>query len=118
MQDSPSPAELIGLGTLFIAGGAFGAWAAVTRFTWLKEKMPFLCQWGRGSFRWRASRPSMILGASMAVSFGAMMLTEALLPPITHYLLPVILPNSLQRLCSEFTTTATVTNPNPTIGDG
>jgi hypothetical protein len=90
MQDSPSPAELIGLGTLFIAGGAFGAWAAFTRFTWLKEKMPFLCQWGRGSFRWRASRPSMILGASMAVSFGAMMLTEALLPPITHYLLPVI----------------------------
>jgi len=90
MQDSTSPAELIGLGTLFIAGGAFGAWAAVTRFTWLKEKLPFLCRWGRGGFRWRASRPSVILGASMAVSFGAMMLTEALLPPITHYLFPVI----------------------------
>ena len=90
MQHSPSPAELIGFGTLFIAVGAFVAWAAITRFTWLKEKMPFLCRWGRGGFRWRASRPSVILGASIAISFGAMMLAQALLPPITHYLLPLI----------------------------
>lgn len=79
------------LGSTLILVGLIVFGFAWRRFDLLQRYCPFLCSWGRSWLRWKASKPSVLLGCLMTICMGALVLSDARHSAASDVILVVLL---------------------------
>lgn len=76
MRTPLSPQQNFWFGIVLTIAGVVLLFLTVRRFAWLKQKIPSLLRWGRGSFSYPASRLGITAVSSFCISIGCIFIEK------------------------------------------